>query len=953
MKREDLLKPFIIAVSVILVFLSYSSIGTVRAEQPDYSAMYEFSGGEIKGFKSSYLDSLPDENGYKYVDIVIPDSIGGIPVTGIGDSAFLGSKSEYAKVRAKHIDLSSAKHLQTVKQYAFYAMGSMYSEMENCTLTLSEPLQSIGSNAFSGQSSLTGSLTLPDTVTEITDSAFMNCGFNGTLKLPDNPLYTQVKKQVFEHCSFQGTLTIPQSITSLSSNGNYAFAYNDFTEVILNNQITSIGGSTFKDCKLLNRVKVAGKTDARTIVLPDVLTNLGNMIFQNCAALEGSVKIPDRVVEAGSEIFEGTKLNTIYMPNNSSVTYKSNFLFNTAVNAAVFPSKELYDQYLSGFSSGSRRYFSYPVTVTFKADDGQTMGTRDALYNRPLHYHETDNGWVEQTDFEFPGTGESTAGYDTGFSFTKGGKVIKASDLVTGDVLYYSKSVSVPEIDLKEVSRKTYDGKTEYISCEASHPLAGEDGPYTFLYCVLKAGEGSFFYVSDKPFVYPVKDVKDSAQYVCYVQMYDKAHPEYRGKWDKSEWYDYFATQVVINKADPSVNPVYPDKALEGTALSDLDLKLAQGDTPGTLEWKEDTVVVKGDNVLEWRFVPDDMDNYKSDITGQVTVTGVEHFLPVDIEQGIGLLPDEIENEQDARNVLNLWRQYTSIDGEQKEGVDKEQKMKLLEMLAQVPNIEVKNESKDMSSGLEAGQESLLLSGITGEDAQELLDGTTQKIQMNFKCEKAEQIPDEISQSIEGVLNGYQCGAFYNIILEKRFYAGSSDMSPSKQEQVTELELPLRLSFALQEDMKAPEGKVRKYTVLRTHGQPGVRSTTMLDSKEKDGKIITESKLFSIYTLAYKESEKETSQGSQTTAQGSQTTVKDNQTTEQESKTTALEGRDSNSPSDKAGSTKRVKTSLAQKKKPAATGDDRLILEVYLGIMTAAVLLYAVVSVITRKRGRR
>ena len=108
----------------------------VQAQEPDYGTMYIFSGGEIKGFQTAYLNSIPEENGYKYVDIVIPDSINGTAVTAIGDSAFLGSKSEYANVKVRHIDLSNAAHLIDIKKWAFYAIwkhvygdGAMYADI--------------------------------------------------------------------------------------------------------------------------------------------------------------------------------------------------------------------------------------------------------------------------------------------------------------------------------------------------------------------------------------------------------------------------------------------------------------------------------------------------------------------------------------------------------------------------------------------------------------------------------------------------------------------------------------------------------------------------------------------------------------------------------------------------------------------------------------------------------
>lgn len=854
MKRGKMLKMLVLAIGLGLFFAAMGSGTAVRAQEPDYGAMYTFSGGEIKGFQTSYLDSIPEENGYKYVDIVIPDSINGTTVTAIGDSAFLGSKSEYANVRVKHIDLSKATHLTDIKKWAFYAFGSMYTEMEPCTLVFPQTLQTIGNNSFSGQKTLTGSLEIPDSVTLIDDSAFMGCGFNGTLKLPDNPGFTEIKQQIVKDCSFTGTLTIPEAVTVISSNGNYAFSGNDFTEVILNNNITKIGGSSFNSCKQLRQVKVSGKADNYSVVLPDALKELKSMVFQYCSSLEGSVKLPDALTSVGSQIFQDTKIGTVYMPNNADVTYTSNFLLSTSANAAVFPTKDLYDKYAGSFASSTRKYFSYPVTVTYLGKNDENLGTRDVLFNRPLNYHETEKGWGEQEDFAFPDTGESQAGYDTGFSYEKGGKVVGPTDIVKGTTLYFSQSVSKPDVKFQEVKNKAYDGKTEYIRCEASHPLAGEDGKYAFLYCALKGNSSSFFYVSDEPFEYPITDVKDSMMYVCYVQMYDKAHPEYRGKWDESEWYDYFATYVTISKADPAVNPSVKTKVLEGTKVSDIPLELSQGDTPGTLSFDDaDTAIGLGENVLNWTFVPDDTENYNTGIAGQITVTGVQKVEAQDVKDSIDRLPDSVESPQDARDVLNAWKEYSSLAPEEKDALDQDSKQDIMKKIVQVPGIEVKDETAGSPAKLMEGQEERLLGCMTGEEAGRLLDGTIEKYVVVINSREVKEIQDDILQSVDGALEGHERGKHFDITLEKQLYEKSSDAEPSVREPVTQLPLPIRISFVVNEDLRAPQGIKREFAVFRTHGQEEGFSTVRLKTEYKDNVIYAETGLFSIYTLAYKD----------------------------------------------------------------------------------------------------
>ena len=854
-RRElhGMLMPLIIG--FILLFSGFSNTEGVRANGPDYSAMYDFSGGVITGFKTTYLDSLPEKDGYKYVDITIPSSIDGTSVTGIGSSAFLGNKSIYKNVRVQHIDLSKADHLTSIGAQAFYAMDSMYSQMESCTLTLPDTLETIGNWSFADLSALKGSLVIPNGVTSVGNSAFRNCGFDGTLTLPDNSGFTQITGQVFENCSFTGTLTIPDAVTVISSDGSFAFSGNRFTKLVLPDHLTKIGGSAFKDCTSLKQVNVKGKTEKKEVIhLPDTLTELGSNIFSGCNKLTGSVKLPDSLTSVGSQIFEGSSVKTIYMPDSSKVVYKSNFLFNTPVNAAVFPSKALYEKYKTTFNSGARQYFGYPVTVTFLGQSDENLGTRDVLFNRPINYHETDNGWEPDEAFQFPDTGASKPGYDTGFAFSKSAaSVIGPKTVVSGETLYFRQSISAPDIKLKEVKSKVYDGKTEYIRCEAFHPLVGDGGPYAFFYCVKKASEGKFFYASNTPFEYPVADVADSAQYVCYVQMYDKDHPEYRGKWAQSVWYDYAATQVSISKADVTINPTASQQELAGTLVTDIKLSASKGDTSGTLTWDDpDAVITEGKNTLQWTFIPDKKENYKSEsVSGKLEVNGALKSDTGDVETSIDRLPDQVQSDEDAREVLNIWRKYATLTLEEKETVKDGQRENILEALSQVPGIEVSENLEADQVAFDSGQKALYLSCLTADDARKLLDGSAEKFVVNIHTAEYGQNDANIQESLNAALGSYKPSLFYDITLEKQLYAKTEDKVPVFKENVTQLERPVQLRFAIPQELRGSADAKRNFTVFRTHDSGGVLNTSSLKTSVVKGELIVESDCFSIYTVAY------------------------------------------------------------------------------------------------------
>ena len=103
----------------------------------------------------------------------------------------------------------------------------------------------IGDDAFYNCSGLTGSLTIPNSVTEIEDYAFYYCyGFTGSLTIPNSVTY--IGEGAFEDCGFTGSLTIPNSVTEI---GDYAFAYCtnlQFLQVEAFNP-PIIGNNTFED----------------------------------------------------------------------------------------------------------------------------------------------------------------------------------------------------------------------------------------------------------------------------------------------------------------------------------------------------------------------------------------------------------------------------------------------------------------------------------------------------------------------------------------------------------------------------------------------------------------------------------------------------------------------------------------------------------------------------------
>ena len=181
-----------------------------------------------------------------------------------------------------------------------YPLFDQYAKVRK--VIISDKVQSILNKAFY-KTNIT-SVTIPNSVKDIGESAFASCKGLTSIDLPNSI-------NSIDSGAFSGTPLISvkwgNSITSI---GSFAFSSAKLTSVILPNSVSSLGDYAFINCKELSSVTLSNKmikinkytfsgcTSLKSIVIPNNITEIDEGAFYNCAAAS-SVVIGNKVASIG------------------------------------------------------------------------------------------------------------------------------------------------------------------------------------------------------------------------------------------------------------------------------------------------------------------------------------------------------------------------------------------------------------------------------------------------------------------------------------------------------------------------------------------------------------------------------------------------------------------------------------------------------------------------------
>ena len=229
--------------------------------------------------------------------IVIPETLGGVPVTQIGDYAFYDCSSLTEVVIPEGIT--------SIGNAAFAGCSAL------TEVVIPEGVTSIGYEAFSGCSALE-SVVIPEGVTSIGDKTFYDCSSLTKVVIPES--VTEIGEWAFSDCSALTEVVIPEGVTEI---GKAAFSdCSALTEVVIPEGVTTIGGSAFSGCSSLTEVVIpegvtsigsnafSGCSSLTEMVIPESVTSIGSNAFSGCSSLTEMV-IPESVTSIGSNAFSG------------------------------------------------------------------------------------------------------------------------------------------------------------------------------------------------------------------------------------------------------------------------------------------------------------------------------------------------------------------------------------------------------------------------------------------------------------------------------------------------------------------------------------------------------------------------------------------------------------------------------------------------------------------------
>ena len=376
--RPKRLISLLVAVCMMITMLPLSAVTAFAADTaaPTGTAIvngceYDYKINTADGTATITKFRAPDDHGS--YDITIPTAFGRFPVTDIGDYAFSGCHSL-------------------------------------TTLSLGENIKTIGSYAFYDCTQITGSVTIPQSVTSIGNEAFRWC--SGIDSLTINNAATSIGEWAFASCFGIKTLSLGEKIKTIGYN-----AFSDcsgLTNVTIPQSVTSIGPCAFAYC-----------TSLKNITIPEKVKTIEPYTFGWCTSLKyitlpaGLTSFKDRLVSCPAGF-------TKQSPKNGAIYYND--------KTAAERLRDNPDDQSESYHILANRNFLYLCKVTFDARGGKTDYPEVPVYKTEKI---TDTKANDLTAIPNPTrTGYNFTGWYTDTDYKQ---LFNADETITKDITLYAR----------------------------------------------------------------------------------------------------------------------------------------------------------------------------------------------------------------------------------------------------------------------------------------------------------------------------------------------------------------------------------------------------------------------------------------------------------------------------------------------------------------------------------
>lgn len=182
------------------------------------------------------------------------------------------------------------------------------------SIAIPNSVEGIGNQAFYGCTSLS-SIIIPNSVSYIGNGAFLFCDALTSITIPES--VTSIGSGTFAYCKNLVSVTIPPSVTSIGGDNRYGGAFGgctSLTTIVIPSRVTSIGNQAFLGCDKLKTVKIGSG-----------LKSIGSYAFMNCPELTDVFCSAVNVPSTNTDVFKNSYIEhaTLHVPTESVDAYKA------------------------------------------------------------------------------------------------------------------------------------------------------------------------------------------------------------------------------------------------------------------------------------------------------------------------------------------------------------------------------------------------------------------------------------------------------------------------------------------------------------------------------------------------------------------------------------------------------------------------------------------------------